>query len=155
MSPAFFAPKKQQYALRAILELARRYGRGPVKINEIAQAQAIPRRFLEGILSELKGSGYVDSKRGYVGGYELIKAPGDISVGDVFRFIQRDQDMETCAVCASRNACPFTGRCVVRSLWDRVKDAAYRIYDSTTILDLLTGRLEDPPTREAIQEPTN
>ena len=52
-------PKKNQYALRAILELAKHKGKGPKKISEIAEAQAIPLRFLEVIISQLKGSGLV------------------------------------------------------------------------------------------------
>ena len=51
-------PKKNQYALRAIFELAKHMGKGPKKISEIAKAQAIPMRFLEVILGQLKGSGW-------------------------------------------------------------------------------------------------
>ena len=48
-------PQKCQYALRAVLELSKRKGLGPVPNAEIAKAQAIPVRFLEAILAELKG----------------------------------------------------------------------------------------------------
>ena len=51
------AKKSEQYALRALLELAKHRGKGPKKISEIAAAQAIPLRFLEVILGQLKGSG--------------------------------------------------------------------------------------------------
>ena len=67
-------PKKNQYALRAIFELAKHRGQGPKKISEIAEIQAIPLRFLEVILSQLKGSGLVESKRGFYGGYFLIRS---------------------------------------------------------------------------------
>lgn len=60
--------KKGQYALRAVYELAKRQGQGPTKISAIAEAQAIPHRFLEVILHQLKGSGLVASKRGFYGG---------------------------------------------------------------------------------------
>ena len=63
--------KRGQYALRAIYELAKRMGEGPIKISDIASAQGIPRRFLEVILNQLKGSGIVKSKRGFYGGYAL------------------------------------------------------------------------------------
>ena len=64
--------KKEQYALRAMLELARHCGCGPIKISRIAESQAIPQSYLEVILGQLKGSGFVDSKRGYTGGSYLL-----------------------------------------------------------------------------------
>ena len=131
--------KKSQYALRAIYELAKRVGQGPIKISEIAVAQAIPRRFLEVILNQLKGSGLVESKRGFYGGYTLVIPPDQISVGDVFRYLQKekDQNRPSCIACVSQEACPFLDRCAFSSLWQEVKSAAFEIYDATTMQDLL------------------
>lgn len=129
--------KKSQYALRAIYELSKRMGQGPIKISDIAVAQAIPRRFLEVILNQLKGSGLVESKRGFYGGYALAIPPDQISVGDVFRYLQKDQDDLNCIACVSQQACPFLERCAFSSLWHDVKAAAFQIYDETTMQDLL------------------
>lgn len=129
--------KKSQYALRAIYELSKRMGQGPIKISDIAVAQAIPRRFLEVILNQLKGSGFVASKRGFYGGYALAIPPDQISVGDVFRYLQKDQDDSKCIACVSQQACPFLERCAFSNLWHDVKAAAFRIYDETTMQDLL------------------
>lgn len=101
-------PKKNQYALRAIFELAKR-GKGPTKISEITQAQAIPMRFLEVILNQLKGSGLVESRRGFYGGYLLTHSPDKITVGEIFRFLQRPSKLAYCAVCTSKTQCPFDG----------------------------------------------
>lgn len=80
--------QKCQYALRAIYELARRQQEGPCKIGAVAEAQNIPVRFLENILSSLKSAGVVDSARGKDGGYFLAKPANAITVGEVIRFIQ-------------------------------------------------------------------
>ena len=66
--------QKCQYAMRAVFELAKREGRGPVKINEIAEAQAIPQRFLENILNQLRQGGVVESRRGKEGGWPARRA---------------------------------------------------------------------------------
>lgn len=129
--------KKGQYALRAIYELAKRKGRGPIKISDIAQAQAIPRRFLEVILNQLKGSGIVTSKRGFYGGYSLAKSPDQVTVGDVFRYLSKDEDVAKCIACVSQKACPFLDQCAFSNMWHEVKAAAYKIYDETTMQDLL------------------
>lgn len=132
-------PKKNQYALRAILELAKHRGKGPKKISEIAEAQAIPLRFLEVILSQLKGSGLVESKRGFYGGYLLTRSPEKISVGDILRFMDKPLSEDHCVACISKTNCPFSGNCAFAPMWNRVNDAILDIYDHTTFEDLLNN----------------
>jgi Rrf2 family protein len=132
--------KKGQYALRAVYELARRDGQGPTKISAIADAQAIPHRFLEVILHQLKGSGLVLSKRGFYGGYALAKPPEEITVGDVLRFIQKELAGAKCVACVSQQECPFIDNCAFSTLWQSVKTAAFQIYDGTTLRDLLNNQ---------------
>jgi Rrf2 family protein len=136
-------PKKNQYALRAIFELAKHMDQGPVKISDIAAAQSIPLRFLEVILNQLKASGIVNSKRGFYGGYFLVKPPGQVSVGDVLRFLNREPSATDCIACVSKTSCPFDGHCAFSSLWVRVKQAAFNIYDQTSFQDLI-DREQDP-----------
>lgn len=130
-------PKKNQYALRAIFELAKRTNQGPVKISDIATAQSIPRRFLEVILNQLKASGLVDSKRGFYGGYFLIRPPEEISVADVLLFLNRGFSGIDCIACVSKSSCPFDGQCAFSSMWIEVKDAALGIYSQTSFRDLI------------------
>ncbi len=132
-------PKKNQYALRAIFELAKHLGKGPKKISEIAEVQSIPLRFLEVILSQLKGSGLVDSKRGFYGGYYLTRSPDKISVGDVLRFMDKTPGPDHCPACVSKSNCPFSGNCAFASMWNQVNDAIFQIYDDTSIQDLLNN----------------
>jgi len=132
-------PKKYQYALRAIFELAKHKGKGPRKISQIAQAQAIPLRFLEVILSQLKASGWVESKRGFYGGYYLKSSPRKISVGDIIRFMQRSPNQVDCVACISKGNCPLDGNCAFASMWNRVNEAMFKIYNETTIQDLINN----------------
>jgi len=129
--------QKHKYALRAIFELAKRYNHGQVKLADIAEAQAIPLRFLEVIMAELKPSGLVASKRGYYGGYTLLRRPANITVGDIFRFLDDVQSQDRCNACDARENCPLHGRCAFMPMWDRVQNAIYNVYDHTTIQDLL------------------
>ena len=80
--------KKCNYALRAVLALARNAGGRPMTIQQIADAESIPARFLEAILRDLKQAGLTESVRGKDGGYRLHQAPRDISVGEVVRAIE-------------------------------------------------------------------
>jgi Rrf2 family protein len=131
--------QKNQYALRAIFELAKHRGKGLTKISDIAQAQHIPLRFLEVILSQLKRSGLVESKRGYTGGYALLRPPEQITVGEVFRFGGKDTSPVDCIACISRGKCPSRNKrsCAFMPMWKKVQDSIFDIYDTTTIADLL------------------
>jgi Rrf2 family protein len=75
------------YALRALIHLAEAYERGLVKIHDIADAESIPEKFLEGILVTLKNARVVASQRGREGCYRLRRPPGEILMGDVVRLV--------------------------------------------------------------------
>ncbi len=131
--------QKNQYALRAIFELAKHRGQGLRKISDIAEAQHIPPRFLEVILSQLKRSGLVESKRGYTGGYSLLRPPEQITVGEVFRFEEKSVAPVDCIACISKKRCPSRAarNCAFLPMWRKVRDSISDIYDTTTIADLL------------------
>lgn len=130
--------QKNQYALRAIFELAKYRGEGPIKILEIAEAQNIPMRFLEVILSQLKRGGMVDSKRGYTGGYTLLRDPAEITVGEVFRSMDESLGTVECVACMSaKSSCPHQGQCSFYPMWQKVQDAIRSVFEETTIRDLL------------------
>jgi Rrf2 family protein len=76
------------YALKAVLELAKREGSGLATISDIARTQRIPARFLEAILVQLKQHGIARSVRGKQGGYALARSASKITVGDVIRVFE-------------------------------------------------------------------
>jgi Rrf2 family protein len=136
--------QKAKYALRALVSLARRGE--TMMIGDIAREQAIPKKFLEQILLELKRAGFVASRRGRTGGYELIKAPEEIRFGEVLRLI--DGPIAPLP-CLSKTAyrrcddCKDEGSCEIRHVFERVTLATRAVLDSTTLADSL--RLEDLP----------
>ena len=129
--------QKCQYALRALFELAKHYGQGPVKIAEIAEVQAIPVRFLEVILSQLKQGGFVESRRGNEGGYLLLRAPHRVTVGEVIRFVEGPVGPVACVEEGLESDCPLHDSCVFLGLWEKVQEAISEIYDSTTLQELV------------------
>jgi Rrf2 family protein len=79
---------KTEYACIAMMELAFHYGSGePVRIRRIAERHDVPPRFLVQILLQLKGAGLVASVRGAAGGYQLVKSPHEISLGQIMEVI--------------------------------------------------------------------
>jgi len=130
-------PQKSQYALRAVFELAKRAGQGPVKTAEIANEQAIPRRFLEVILHQLKQAGIVASERGARGGYLLARSPQELTVGDIMRFMDGPIGPVECVAGDSAERCSLYGHCVFLPMWEKVRRATEAVYDHTSFDDLV------------------
>ena len=133
--------QKCQYAIRALFELSKQHGKGPVKIGAIAELQAIPLRFLEVILNQLKQGGFVQSKRGADGGYSLSRQPAQITVGEIIRFVEGSQVPVACMTDRNKPNCSLSGGCVFLGMWERVAKSASDIYDQTTLQKLIDDEL--------------
>ena len=79
--------KKSEYACLALIELAKAADVQKLRIEDIAERNKIPKKYLEQILLQLNQSGYVKSTRGVNGGYQLAKKANDISVAEILRLI--------------------------------------------------------------------
>jgi Rrf2 family protein len=146
--------KKSKYGLKALLLLAQEAGRGPVLVSDIADRQAIPRKFLEAILLELKRRGIVESKKGKGGGYFLRRPPADITFGEVIRVLEGPLAAVSCVSqtaymkCAE---CVDEDTCGVRIAMKEVRDATARILDHKTLADVNTqaARMQRTAARHA------
>src|SRR5262245_29387891 len=132
---------KAKYGLRALTALARGHGGGPMLIADLARSEAFPRKFLELILLDLKRKGILRSKKGKGGGYNLSRAPSDISVGEVIRALDGPIALLPCVSQSAYRRCDECIdelTCGIRQVMKEVRDATAAILDSTTLEDLLT-----------------
>ncbi|HNX90571.1 MAG TPA: Rrf2 family transcriptional regulator [Candidatus Omnitrophota bacterium] len=127
---------KGDYALKAVLDLSVNYGKGVVTINDMAKRIDVPIKFLEQVLLELKKGGFVDSKRGKIGGYYLAKAPLKITVGDVIKFIEGPIEPIAC-VKDNYGGCKDMYKCAFREVWRKVFRATSEIVDNVTFEELV------------------
>jgi Rrf2 family protein len=128
------------------MALARRYQQGAIKVREIASEGDLPEKFLELVLVELKHARIVESTRGAKGGYRLRRAPSDIHLGEIIRFVNGtlapfgDTDQLRSLV-----ASDVTHRALYQVFLD-VRDADAAILDNTTVADLVSAQ-ESPRSR--------
>ena len=127
---------KGDYALKTILDLALHYGNSPVTIHELAKQADIPLKFLEQILLDLKRGGFVESRRGKIGGYLLAKPPSEIKLGEVIKFIDGPIEPIAC-VGKSYKGCGDLNRCIFRGIWAQITEATAKIIDGVTFEDLV------------------
>jgi Rrf2 family protein len=126
---------KGDYALKTILNLSLNYGGGPVSIHDLARRADIPEKFLEQILLDLKRGGFVESRRGKVGGYLLTKSPSQIKLGDVIRFIDGPIEPIAC-IEKDYSDCNDKYKCVFRRIWQEIAWVTSQVIDNVTFEDL-------------------
>ena len=132
--------KKSKYAIKALLALAKEYGKGPVLISSISDNENIPKKFLEAILLEFRKTGVLGSKRGVGGGYYLIKPPEEVMLSSVMRLTDGPIALvpcvsinfyERCEECLNEEVCGL------RNVSIEVRDASLRVLSNTSIASLL------------------
>lgn len=118
---------KGRYGLTIMIELARKYGDGPISLKQIARDNNLSEHYLEQLIAPLRNASLVKSVRGAYGGYMLTKAPHDITAGDVIRVLEGP-------------ITPVEGiedeEPAKQALWKRVRDAVKDVLDTTTLEDL-------------------
>lgn len=129
--------QKCQYAVRSVLELAKRYGSRPTTVGGIADAQASPSRFLELILRQLRQAGFVASRRGIQGGDLLAAQPNGLSAAQIIRSTDGEPIPVKCVGADESTDCPLHRHCAFMNLWLRARDAVSRVYDETSFRDLV------------------
>jgi len=131
---------KADYAVRAMVELASA-GEGPVKADRIAQAQGIPIKFLENIMSELRNAGLVRSQRGVEGGYWLARPAGEITIAQVIRAV--DGPLANVRGARPEDVTYDGSAEALRDVWIAVRASLRRVLDAVTLADVAVGRLPD------------
>lgn len=118
-------------------------------IGDIAKAQRVPQRYLEGILNQLRKGGILDAQRGRSGGYMLAREAGDITVGAVVRLIDGPIRAVICVEEARTTDCPLQDHCVFLPTWQNVQAAIDQALDSTTFAQLLSREQESKLNRSS------
>ncbi len=130
---------KSDYALRALIEIARRTDGGPVSAEELGRRQDIPHGFLQSILADLRRAGVLVSQRGQAGGWRLAVAPGDVSVADVIRAVDGPlvsvYGLRPEAVTYNETAA------VLQPVWIAARSSLRDVFEHVTIENLASGRL--------------
>jgi Rrf2 family cysteine metabolism transcriptional repressor len=111
-----------------MMDLASRYGKGPVPLKSVAERHDLSEHYLEQLIAPLRNAGLVRSVRGAYGGYMLSKPPEEISAGDIIRVLE-----------GPISPVEFTEEedPARRDLWRRIRDAIARELDSTTLASLI------------------
>lgn len=152
-NPGMRISAKVDYALRALAEIAAAESRGggPVRREQVSEAQGIPANFLENILRELRQAEIVRSVRGSKGGFVLARPADQIALADVIRILEGP-------LASVRGVRPDNLRCEgpaegMRDVWLAVRTGLREVLDTTTIADVAAGSLPTSVVARAIPDP--
>lgn len=124
-------PMKVDYGVRALVELAMRYGDGPVQTAAIAYRQGIPEPYLERLMSTLNKSGFVHSRRGPQGGHLLARDPKDVNLYDIMQELDGNASPLDCLTLPTD--CMFADSCAQKEIWQSVEESIQQVLESTTL----------------------
>lgn len=137
--------KRGEYALRTLIRLgvAHQFGRKIVSATTLAETEKLPFKFLENILADLRRSGFVQSKRGKLGGISLAQPMEEIKIGAVIREIDGRLAPIGCAsdTAYEKCTCPDEDHCGLRMLMIDVRNAIAGILDRYTLADVVSVTL--------------
>lgn len=135
---------KSDYALRALIEIARRDDGAPVSAEELGRLQDIPHGFLQAILADLRRADVVMSQRGQSGGWRLNKDAAEVSVADVIRAV----DGPLVSVYGLRpEAVQYNdGAAVLQHVWIAGRHALRDVFEQVSVRALADGDLPDAVT---------
>lgn len=133
---------RSEYGTRALLELALRYGEGPIQSAEIAARQGIPENYLNQLLVTLRKGSFIRSLRGPQGGHLLARPPEEIDLGEVISVLDGSTAPMSCADMGVAIDCEFDSLCVLQDVWYRVKEAIDEVLNSTSLDDLCKSHRE-------------
>lgn len=133
--------KRGEYGLRAMIDLAlaRELGRDLVQLNELAESEKIPIKFLEQIVLALKEGGFLQSVRGKYGGYRLARPAKEIFAGQIVRYLDGPLAPIGCVsqTAYQRCSCPDEAHCGLRMLMLDVRNAIANILDRYTLANVV------------------
>jgi len=141
---------KSDYALRALVEIARSEDARAISAEELGRLQDIPHGFLQAILADLRKASIVLSQRGQSGGWRLARAAGEISVAEVIRAVDGPlvsvYGLRPEAVTYNENAS------VLQHVWIAARDALRDVLESVSIAQLAAGELPDDVARRVADD---
>ncbi len=132
---------KGRYALRLMLDIAMNDAVEPVRLKDVAERQSISVKYLEQIISQLVRAGYVRSIRGPQGGYRLVKAPKEYTVGMILRQVEGNMVPVACLE-DEESGCERQSQCVTLRIWKELDEAMRSVLDKYTLADLMTWQME-------------
>jgi Rrf2 family iron-sulfur cluster assembly transcriptional regulator len=129
---------RARYSVRALIELARCYGEGPLSSKAISRSQQIPSRYLQRLLAKLRHARLVRVAMGPGGGFELAVPPSKVRISDIMDAVNERLELVHCV--ARPAGCTRAPDCSAHAMWRGATEILHRHFHSLTLADVLPER---------------
>lgn len=131
---------KGRYAIRFMIDLAEQPKDVPVPLEEIAERQSISKKYLEIVVKTLVTSKLVKGTSGKGGGYRLLRAPEEYTIGEILRVTEGTLSPVAC-LGENADACPRTKHCKTLPMWKKLDTMINDFFYNITLEDLKNGNI--------------
>lgn len=129
---------KTEYGLRAVIWLAKHWGRSSSPLSEIARDETMSRGYLEKLAVLLKRAGIVTSEKGVKGGYTLSRSPSEILLNEVIEALEGDKRHPyRCPAVNPEAFCPRESECMTKQVWVKIAKTLNSEMSKVRLSDLI------------------
>lgn len=129
-----------RYSLRMMIDLAQHYNEGYIALKDISARQNISKKYLEQIIPFLNRSNLLIANKGHMGGYQLAKHPGEITVWEILKSAEGSLMPVSC-MDNDPNLCDKRGECLTLPIYEGLYDMIFKYFDSMTLKDIIERRI--------------
>ena len=129
---------KGRYGLQAMVDLGVYSKEKQVSLKSIAERLSMSENYLEQLMALLKKNKLVVSTRGAQGGYALAKPPEEITIGEILRALEGSLAPTDCSCKGNTIHCALDGKCVTKSVWEKIRDSIDKVVDGITLDQLMS-----------------
>ncbi|OGY43129.1 MAG: hypothetical protein A3J62_03450 [Candidatus Buchananbacteria bacterium RIFCSPHIGHO2_02_FULL_38_8] len=127
---------KTEYGMRAMVELAKRYGNGLTSLADIARREKISQPYLERLVAKLREDGLVEGTKGVKGGYRLTKKPASISLFEIIEALEGPIVIFHCLADNTKIVCTHRS-CLTKKVWFKIQDEIVSVLRTTKLSDIV------------------
>lgn len=128
---------KGRYGLQAMVDLGVYSKEKHISLKSIAERLSMSENYLEQLIALLKKNKLVISQRGAQGGYALAKPPEEITIGEILRALEGSLAPTDCTCKDGESHCFLDGKCVTKSVWEKIRDSIDQVVDNITLDQLM------------------
>lgn len=128
---------KGRYGLQAMVDLGVYSKEKHVSLKSIAERLCMSENYLEQLMALLKKNKLIISTRGAQGGYALAKPPEEITIGEILRALEGSLAPTDCSCKNNVVHCAMDGKCVTKSVWEKIRDSIDKVVDNITLDQLM------------------
>lgn len=128
---------KGRYGLQAMVDLGVYSKEKHISLKSIAERLSMSENYLEQLMALLKKNKLVVSVRGAQGGYALAKDPSEITIGEILRALEGSLAPTECTCKGAVVHCALDGKCVTKSVWEKIRDSIDKVVDNITLDQLM------------------